>query len=698
MSRIKLRGTPQPLGAHWDGHGVNFALFSAHAQRVELCLFDEDGDREIERIELEHSGDFWHSYLPGCAPGTIYGYRVHGPYKPKRGHRFNPNKLLLDPYARSLHGELHWDDSLFGYNHGDAELDLSYDERDSAASMPKSVVVDEFFDWGDDRPPRVPWARTVIYEAHVRGLTQLNPAVTKDDRGCFAGLASDVMIDYLTSLGITTLELLPVHAFIDDDFLQRKGLRNYWGYNSIGFFAAEARYLASGDRNEFKTMVRRLHEAGIEVILDVVYNHTAEGDRSGPTLCFRGIDNLSYYRLEKSNRRNYVNDSGCGNSLNINHPQVLQLVIDSLRHWVIDMHVDGFRFDLAVSLGRETHGFDSGGAFFEAIRKDAVLSGVKLIAEPWDVGPGGYQLGAFPPEWAEWNDRFRDCLRRYWRGDPGFLPDLARGMHGSSDLFEHNGRRPSASINLVTSHDGFTLNDLVSYEKRHNEANGESNQDGHGANFSCNYGVEGPSENPEIEQLRRRQRRNLLATLFLAQGTPMLLAGDELGQSQQGNNNAYCQDNEITWLNWSALEDDAGMVDFVRRLIQLRNEYPLLHRDRFVHGAEQFEPSGFSDIQWLRSDAELMQDSDWHDPECNVLGMLLATELPAGFRASRGASKASALLIVFNADAQAIDFSLPPGGHCWHCVFTTADDLPVISEQGVAGIEARSVQLFALQN
>jgi len=702
MSSIKLRGTTKPPGAHWDGHGVNFALFSAHAERVQLCLFDADGKREIERVELKVSDQTWHAYLPGCGPGTVYGYRVYGPYQPEQGHRFNPNKLMLDPYARKLQGDLQWDDCVYGYTPGDDDEDLSFDSRDNAACVPKSVVVDESFDWRGDKPPRVPWARTIIYETHVAGITKLNPAVATAERGSFAGLAADSMIDYLTALGITSVELLPVHAFVDDYFLQQKGLRNYWGYNSLGFFTAESRYLASGDRNEFKTMVRRLHAAGIEVILDVVYNHTAEGDQTGPSLCFRGIDNASYYRLVEEDKRSYINDSGCGNSLNLNHPRVLQMVLDSLRHWVVDMHVDGFRFDLAVSLGREAHGFDSGAAFFRAIQEDPVLSQVKLIAEPWDLGPGGYQLGAFPPDWAEWNDRFRDCLRRYWRGDAGLLPELARCLHGSSDLFEHNDRRPSASINLVTSHDGFTLADLVSYNERHNEANGEDNNDGHGANFSFNCGVEGPVDDPDINQLRRRQRHNLLATLFLAQGTPMLLAGDELGHSQLGNNNAYCQDNEISWQDWSRLEDEADTLDLVRRLIQLRRDYPLLHRDRFVHGESKFEPGGFSDIQWLRSDGETMQDSDWDDPAHNVLGMLLATDKPAKSArlnpvASPAADAASALLLIFNAEPAPVEFSLPASQFQWHCIFTTADSGQSIGNDGLATIEARSVELFVLQ-
>jgi isoamylase len=697
VSQVALRGTPLPLGANWDGYGVNFALFSAHADKVELCLFDSGGEREIERIKLERSDDVWHAYLPGYGPGAVYGYRVHGPYRPKMGHRFNPNKLLLDPYARQIVGRLDWADPVYGYDLRNEAQDLSYDDHDSAAFVPRAVVVDEAFDWGRDRPPCVPWAKTIIYEAHVRGFTRLHPDIDEQDRGCFAGLASDSVVSYLQQLGVTALELMPVHAFIDDHFLVKQGMTNYWGYNSIGFFAVEPRYLASGDRNEFKRMVKRLHEAGIEVILDVVYNHTAEGDQTGPTICFRGIDNASYYRLVDTDSRAYINDSGCGNTLNLNHPRVLQMVLDSLRHWVIDMHVDGFRFDLAVSLGREAHGFASNSAFFQAIREDPVLSRVKLIAEPWDIGPGGYQLGAFPPGWSEWNDRFRDCIRRYWNGERGLLPGLARSLHGSSDLFEHNHRRPSASINLVTSHDGFTLADLVSYQQRHNQANGESNNDGHGANFSCNYGVEGPSDSADINALRKRQRKNLLATLLLAQGTPMLLAGDELGRSQQGNNNAYCQDNDITWQDWSALETEAEMLEFVRRLINLRNDYPLLHRDRFVHGEARFEPSGLADILWLRADGKPMHDADWHRPEGNFLAMLLAADSMRARDPSIDAEVEAAMLIVFNAAATAVDLVLPQSRFHWCCVFTTADRNPAVTENAPVKIEARSVQLFELQ-
>ena len=689
-----LRGTAQPYGAHWDGCGVNFALFSSHAEKVELCLFDDKGKVELERIELGCSGESWHGYLPDCGPGTIYAYRVYGPYDPDRGHRFNPQKLLLDPYARALSGELDWDDSVFGYQQANNHI---ADNQDSAASVPKAMVVDEAFDWGKDHPPAISWSQTVIYETHVGGFTQLHQAIDKELRGSFAGLASKPAIDHLKSIGITTVELLPIHAFVDDYFLVNKGLTNYWGYNTLGFFAAESRYLSSGNRNEFKAMIRELHTAGIEVILDVVYNHTAEGDQAGPTLSFRGIDNASYYRLPEEDKSLYINDSGCGNSLNMAHPQVLKMVIDSLRHWVIDMHVDGFRFDLAVSLGRDENGFDNNAAFFQTIQNDAILSKVKLIAEPWDIGPGGYQLGAFPKGWAEWNDRFRDTVRRYWHGDPDMLPQLARGLHGSSDLFEHNDRRPSASINLITSHDGFTLTDLVSYNQRHNQINGEDNNDGHSANFSDNYGVEGKTDDPTIIALRHRQRRNLLATMFLAHGTPMLLAGDELGRSQQGNNNAYCQNNEITWQDWAALQDEADLLDFVKRLIEIRTTCPLLHRDIFVHGEEQFEPMGISDIQWLRADGQSMETNDWHCHDNNFLGMLLAGEAMPARNPKIDNIKDAALVIVFNADTTEVEFVLPKNQFHWQCVFSTTEMNAAINEHNSVTIEPRSVQLFELQ-
>jgi glycogen operon protein len=678
MSPGMHEGKPSPLGASWDGHGVNFALFSAHAEKVELCLFDEIGEREIARYELPCvSDEVWHGYLPGLGPGTIYGYRVFGPYRPDLGHRFNHHKLLIDPYARQLHGTLNWSRALFGYDSADPESGVA-DTGDSAADVPKSVVVDEAFDWQDDRPPRVPWSKTIIYEAHVRGFTRLHPAIDVARRGSFSALASPDVITYLQSLGITSIELLPVHEFVDDKFLVEKNLVNYWGYNSVGFFAPAARYLGSGDRNEFKTMVRELHRAGIEVILDVVYNHTAEGDRTGPTLSFRGIDNASYYRLLEDDPREYINDTGCGNTLNANHPRVLQMIIDSLRYWVDEMHVDGFRFDLAVSLAREQHGFDSHGQFFERIRHDPVLSRVKLIAEPWDVGPGGYQLGAFPAEWGEWNDRFRDTARRFWRGDAGLLPGFASALHGSNELFEHNERRPSASVNLITSHDGFTLADLVSYNERHNEANGEDNRDGHEANFSHNHGIDGATDDPTIVALRERQSRNLLATLLLAQGTPMLLAGDELGRSQRGNNNAYCQDNDLNWLDWSLLDSNSGLLGMVKRLIQLRNHYAVLHYDRFVHDSR---------IDWLRDDGGSMTEADWHDPNRQFFAMLLG-------HAETDSPRKATLVLAFNAAGTRITFELPASPHGWRCIFSTVTSEPDTAAVSRVSLAARSVQVF----
>ena len=545
MAQYKLReGMPHLRGAAWDGDGVNFSLFSAHATGVELCLFDANGERELERIALpEYTDEIWHGYLEGAAPGLVYGYRVHGPYEPEQGHRFNPHKLLIDPYARELIGSLTWDPACFGYTMGAENEDLSFDERDSAAFVPKAVVVDPGFDWLRNVEPRVPWDRTIFYELHVRGYTRLHPAVAERHRGTFAGLATPQVIDYVKSLGVTSIELLPVHMFLNDGHLLDKGLTNYWGYNSIAFFAADPRYLADPLRGvqEFKEMVARFHDAGLEVILDVVYNHTAEGNERGATLSFRGIDNASYYRLLPDKKRYYINDTGTGNTLNLSHPRVIQMVTDSLRYWVQEMHVDGFRFDLGTILAREPNGFDNRSGFLKACSQDPVLAGVKLIAEPWDCGPGGYQVGEFPPGWAEWNDKYRDTVRDYWRGEVT-AGALAQRYYGSADIFDRHGRRPQASINFITAHDGFTLNDLVSYNERHNEANGEDNRDGHTDNRSWNCGVEGPTDDPEVNRLRQQQMRNFLATLLLSQGTPMLTAGDEFARTQRGNNNAYCQD------------------------------------------------------------------------------------------------------------------------------------------------------------
>lgn len=653
-------GRPYPLGATWDGRGVNFALFTAHAEKVELCLFDDSGEQEIERIALpEYTDEVWHGYLPELKPGALYGYRVHGPYQPSHGHRFNHHKLLLDPYAKQLKGRIEWDLVQKITHKTASKRDHTFDRSDSAPGMPKCVVVDPTYDWGEDRPPRIPWDRTIIYEAHVRGFTMRHPEIPKSDRGFFAGLAHPHALDYLRALGVTAIELLPIHAFVDDRFLVDKGLRNYWGYSSLGFFAPENRYMIDGDPAEFKAMVKSLHGAGLEVILDVVYNHTAEGNHAGPTLSFRGIDNASYYRLRSDNKRLYINDTGCGNTLNIMHPRVLQMVMDSLRYWVEVMHVDGFRFDLASILGREQHGFDPRSGFFDAIGQDPVLSQVKLIAEPWDLGPGGYQLGGYPARWGEWNDQYRDTMRRYWRGDNGLLPLFTRRLHGSSDLFDHNGRRPRSSINFVTSHDGYTLTDLVSYAKRHNLANGENNKDGHHTNFSANYGVEGPTKDHKINEIRRRQRRNLLAGMMFAQGTPMLLAGDELGHTQKGNNNAYCQDNELTWLDWSMTEESRELLIFVQRLIRLRSEHPVLRRPRYLHGRDKSATTGLIDTQWIAPSGKEMSQKNWHAHRAHFVGLLLAGDAGTHLTADGKVESGETLLIVFNASRKAVRFILP---------------------------------------
>ena len=698
-------GAPYPLGASWDGRGVNFALFSAHAEKVELCLFDPSGQREVERVRLpENTDQVWHAYLPDAYPGMLYGYRVHGPYQPHDGHRFNAHKLLIDPYAKQLRGEFTWTPAHRGYRQDSPQADLSFDRRDNARRVPKCVVVDDAFGWGDDVPPRTPWPDTVIYEAHLRGHSIRHPALPEAVRGTCAGFGAAPIVDHLKALGVTAVELMPVHAFIDDDFLVAKGLRNYWGYNSLSFFAPAQRYLAGSSINEFKTMVRRLHHAGIEVILDVVYNHTAEGSELGPTLSLRGIDNASYYRLQPGASRYYENHTGCGNTLNLSHPRVLQMVMDSLRYWVTEMHVDGFRFDLAATLGRQNHGFDANGPFFDTIRQDPVMARVKLIAEPWDVGPGGYQLGRFPCGWTEWNDRFRDTVRRFWRGEGGLLPELARRLHGSSDLFEHNSRRPHASINFVTSHDGFSLVDLVSYAERHNHANGEDNHDGHDADFSDNHGVEGPSDDPQIRASRDRARRNLLATALLAQGTPMLLAGDELGRTQGGNNNAYCQDNETSWVDWSMLEHEQSLVDFTRRLIRLREDYPVLRRNRFVHGDERSPATGFKDIQWIHPSGLAMNEGHWNDHEQRCLGMLLAGDAGDHLTVEGDIESADTVLIVFNAQTESVRFILPASPHGWCLALSTAggeadDEAATGSSTPVdrATVEGRSVVVFVLQ-
>jgi isoamylase len=698
-------GNPYPLGATWDGKGVNFALFSAHAEKVELCLFDSSGQREIERLALpENTDQVWHGYLPGLWPGTLYGYRVAGPYEPHLGHRFNHHKLLLDPYAKQFYGSLHLRDEHCGHQVGHRNADLSFDTRDNAREMIKCVVVDTGFNWNGDRPPEIPWTRSLIYETHVRGFTIRHEGIAHHLRGTFAGLAHPEIIKYLQSLGITAVEIMPVHAFVDDRFLADRGLRNYWGYNTLCFFAPEPRYLSGGDLAEFKTMIKRLHDAGIEVLLDVVYNHTAEGDQMGPTLCFRGIDNVSYYRLQPNDRRYYINDTGCGNTLNLTHPRVLQMVMDSLRYWVNDMHVDGFRFDLAVTLGREDYGYDRGGGFFDAIRQDPALSRVKVIAEPWDIGPGGYQLGGFPAGTAEWNDRFRDTVRRFWRGDDGMISRLAPNLLASSDLFEHDCRRPWATVNYIASHDGFTLADLVSYNERHNEANGEGNRDGHPHNFSDNHGVEGPTADPTIRQLRLRQRRNLLATVLLAQGTPMLLAGDEFGRSQRGNNNAYCQDNEVNWLNWDDLPvEEQEFLDFVRRLINLRQEHPVLRRPRFLHGAQISKTTGLRDIEWISPGGGAMSDYHWQEPKARCFGMLLAGDAGEYFNPDGYPENDDTLLAIFNAGPDQVPFRMPEvkGAGGWRCLFDTVNPQEIVGAvvlpaNGDFTVEPRSIVVLAL--
>jgi isoamylase len=638
-------GLPHPLGATWDGKGVNFALFSANAEKVELCTFDPRGRREIARIVLpEYTDEVWHGYLPDARPGMLYGYRVYGPYDPANGHRFNHHKLLLDPYARALAGKLRWTDAQYGYRIGSPREDLVFDRRDNASAMPKCVVVESAFTWGRDERPAVPWTDTVFYELHVKGFTVQHPGVPPALRGTFAGLASPAVVDYLRDLGVTTLELLPVHAFVDDRRLVEQKLRNYWGYNSIGFFAPEQRYLQN-DPSEFKTMVKHLHEAGIEVVLDVVYNHTAEGNHLGPTLSFKGIDNASYYRLA-ADKRYYDDVTGTGNSLDLRHPRVLQMVTDSLRYWVEEMHVDGFRFDLAPARAREDAdgGYRRDAAFFKAIQQDPVLSRVKMISEPWDVGMGGYQVGNFPPGWSEWNGKYRDAVRRFWRGEVGVLPELASRLAGSSDLFAHNGRRPRASVNFVTVHDGFTLNDLVSYDHKHNEANHEDNRDGTGDNLSWNCGAEGPTDDPEIVNLRERQKRNFIATLLLSLGVPLITAGDEHGRTQRGNNNAYCQDNEISWVDWSDLAPrDLALEEFVKTMLRMRREHPAFKRDAFFRG-EPIEASGRKDIAWMKPDGDEMQPGNWTE-ERRTIGLYLGAR--------------PMLFVAMNAAPDDIEFTLP---------------------------------------
>jgi isoamylase len=668
-------GNPYPLGPTWDGEGVNFALFSENATQVELCLFDQPADaRESARIPLtERDGFVWHAYLPDVRPGQLYGYRVHGPWAPSNGHRFNPAKLLIDPYARALSGPIRWSDDLLGDVPADAGTDPSASPSDSAGVMPKCIVVEAAFSWGDDRPPRTPWNRTVIYECHLRGLTKLHPGVPEPLRGTYLGLGMDPVLEHLLELGVTAVELMPVHQFMSEPELVRRGLTNYWGYNSIAFFAPHVEY-ASGPAGsqvaEFKTMVKRLHGAGIEVILDVVYNHTAEGGEFGPTLSLRGIDNASYYRLDPADRRRYVDFTGCGNSLNMVHARTIQLIMDSLRYWVLEMHVDGFRFDLAPALARELYEVNQLGTFFDIIAQDPVLSCVKLIAEPWDLGPGGYQVGNFPVGWTEWNGKYRDTVRRFWRGDSGQVADLAYRLTGSSDLYGATGRSPYASINFVTCHDGFTLRDLVSYEGKHNEANGEDNRDGNDANWSRDWGVEGETDRPDVLRLRDRAARNLITTLAFSQGVPMLSHGDEVGRTQRGNNNAYCQDNEIAWVNWSLDSRAEQLLAFTREVFSLRRRHPVLRRRSFFRGAP-VAGDGAKDVTWLRPDGAELADEDWHREDTHALGMLLRGEASDEID-DRGRTVAGeTLLLLLNGGPEACTFTLPPVG-TWRVLVNTA--------------------------
>lgn len=650
-------GRSYPLGATWDGSGVNFTLFSQNAEKVELCLFDESGENEVERIEVTEVTDHvHHCYLPEARPGQLYGYRVHGPHDPAAGHRFNPNKLLLDPYANDVHGKIDWNHPHFGYEPGkDSD---SFNDEDNAAGMPKGRVTESAFTWGDDPRPNVPWEDTIVYEVHVKGFTKLHPEVPEELRGTYAGLASPAAIEHFKKLGITAVELLPVHLFLDDKVLEDQGLKNYWGYNTMNFFTPDPRYSATGDINEFKTMVKKLHEAGIEVFLDVVYNHTAEGNHMGPTLSFRGIDNDSYYRLTDDDKRFYMDYTGTGNSLDTTHPRVLQLILDSLRYWVEEMHVDGFRFDLATTLGREEHLFERGSAFLDIVRQDPVVSQVKLIAEPWDVGDGGYQVGNFPAGWGEWNGKYRDEVRSYWKGDGGMVNELAYRLSGSSDLYEHDGRRPYASINFVTAHDGFTLHDLVSYNDKHNEENGEGNKDGDSHNQSWNCGTEGPTDDEDINRLRRRQKRNFLATLLLSQGIPMLLYGDETGRTQNGNNNAYCQDNETSWMTWDLNENDKNLMDFVRRVIRIKKNHPVFRRRKFFQG-RKLPGTELKDITWLTPDGSEMTDKEWNTGYARSLGLQMAGLLEDE-RDDRGVSiQDDDFLLLLNAHHEGITFTLP---------------------------------------
>jgi isoamylase len=692
VSRKILPGSPYPQGATWDGAGVNFAIYSENATGVDLCLFDDLGQPEKEHIELtERSAYVWHCYLPGMTIGQLYGYRIHGPYEPEKGMRFNPAKLLIDPYAKAVAGEVNWDYPVFGYKLGNPDTDLAVSDEDSGPGMPKGVVIAPHFDWKGDLQLRTPLHESVIYEVHVKGFSKRNPDVPADLRGTYLGLCAQSSIQYLKKLGITAVELMPVHNFLQDKGLLDKGLHNYWGYNTTNFFAPEARYCSSGDRGqqvvEFKTMVRELHKAGIEVILDVVYNHTSEGNELGPTLSFKGIDNTTYYRTVTDTPRYYMDYTGTGNTLNMRMPQVIKLVMDSLRYWVEEMHVDGFRFDLASTLARELHDVDRLSAFFDVINQDPVLSCVKLIAEPWDVGEGGYQVGQFPPLWAEWNGKYRDVVRRYWKGDDGQLAELGYRLTGSSDLYQRDGRRPSASINFITAHDGFTLTDLVSYNDKHNEANGEDNRDGSNDNQSWNHGVEGPTDDQNIVELREREKRNFLLTLFLSQGVPMLCSGDEMSRTQGGNNNAYCQDNEISWLDWNLDDRKRALISFASNLISLRRAHPNLRRRKYFQDRQispkkstmqKVDDTDVQDITWFRPDGEEMAEDEWHAGWVRCLGLRLSGRTLIDVNEAGEPLKDDTYLICLNPHHESIAFYLPAcTKDCeWEMLIDTRDAAP----------------------
>lgn len=699
-------GQPYPLGATWDGKGVNFALFSEHATDVELCLFDSpEAEKESARVRFtEYTDHVWHAYLPEVLPGQLYGYRVHGPYEPQQGHRFNPNKLLLDPYAKGIGRDVKWGDEVFGYRIDDPESDLSFDDRDSAAYAPLAMVIDPAFTWGNDRPPRTPWHKTIVYELHVKGFTQLHPDLPEHLRGTYAGLASESVIKHLTALGITAVELQPVHYFLNDRHLLDRGLTNYWGYNTLGFFAPASRYAATHTQqdavHQFKMMVAGLHQAGIEVILDVVYNHTAEGNQQGPTLSMRGIDNTAYYKLTEADRRYHVDYTGTGNSLNVRHPRVLQLIMDSLRYWVMEMHVDGFRFDLASTLARVLYDVDRLGAFFDIIHQDPILSQVKLIAEPWDVGEGGYQVGNFPVLWSEWNGIYRDNVRRFWKGDEGLVSEFATRLSGSSDLYKDDGRKPYASINFITCHDGFPLHDLVSYNDKHNNANGEKNQHDANDNNSWNCGAEGPTEDPAINALRAQQKRNFMATLLLSAGVPMLLAGDEIGHTQQGNSNAYCQDNGITWLDWNITDEQRAFLNFVRSVIHIRQTHPVFQRRNFFQ-RRQIDGTDVSDISWFQPSGEEMSNEAWSAGHTQCLGVRFPGDLIGDVNERGEPIIGDSIVLLVNAHYEPISFALPSRGEGqeWERLSDTADpEAETIERKGGDRYELKGRSMVILRS